>query len=245
MSTSVAMDTWYETLDMGDGITRIRERYVPAEVRCNMWLIRGRDRDVLIDTGFGLRPLRSEIAALRERPVVAVASHTHFDHIGGHGQFAQRLVHRAEAAVLAHPDDHETVWDLYRHTLRLDVAPWEGFDLEAWSVPPAPATGVLDHGDVVDLGDRHLEVFHLPGHSPGSICLFEAASRTLFTGDVLYDGVLFDHLHHCDPQVYRHSLAALLEIPAETFHGGHETSFGRDRAERLVADYLETSRRVS
>ena len=39
---------WYETLDFADGITRVRERFIDGEVRCNMWHVRGRDRDVLV-----------------------------------------------------------------------------------------------------------------------------------------------------------------------------------------------------
>jgi glyoxylase-like metal-dependent hydrolase (beta-lactamase superfamily II) len=41
---------------------------------------------------------------ITERPLVAVASHCHFDHIAGHHEFAERLVHRAEADILAAPD---------------------------------------------------------------------------------------------------------------------------------------------
>jgi len=40
-------------------------------------------------------------------------------------------------------------------------------------------------GDIIDLGDRAFEVLHLPGHSPGSIALFEAATKTLFSGDAI------------------------------------------------------------
>ena len=229
---------WYETAGCADGITRIRERWVSPMVRCNIWHVRGRRHDVVVDTGFGFRPLVDEVAALRERPVVAIASHTHFDHVGGHHQFAERWAHRAEADVLSDPDDHRTVWDLYRDDPLLERLPEPGFDTSAWTVAPAPVTRVLDHGDEIDLGDRVLEVVHLPGHSPGSICLLERATRTLFTGDVVYDGVFFDHLFHSDRELYRESLARLRELPADTFHGGHEDSFGRDTLERLIDDYL-------
>lgn len=232
------MGDWYETRDYRDAITRVRESHVIADVRCNMWHVRGRERDALIDTGFGLRPLLEEVAALRERPILAVASHTHFDHVGGHHQFDERLVHPAEAAILTSPTDHTTVWRPYRDQPVLRELPTEGFRMEEWSVEAAPPTRLIDDGDVIDLGDRVLEVFHLPGHSPGSVCLYEAATRTLFTGDVVYDGQLFDHLYSSDRDVYRESLARLLEIPADTYHCGHDESFGRDRLGDIVDDYL-------
>ena len=233
---------WFDTVDAGDGITLIRERFVPPDIRCNVWHVRGRTRDALVDTGMGLVSLVDELASLRERPVLAVATHTHFDHVGGHAQFTERLVHRAEASVLAAPDDRETVWDRYRGRVSLMPPADAVVDLAHWQVPAAPPTRVLDDGDVIDLGDRHLEVLHLPGHSPGSICLVEHATATVFTGDVIYDGMLFDRLHHSDPEVYRESLRRLLEVPARVYHGGHDTSFGRDRFEVLVDDYLNRRR---
>ncbi len=230
---------WYETRTYADGITRVRERFIDGEVRCNMWHIRGRDRDVLVDTGFGLRPLRDEIAALRERPVLAVASHSHFDHVGGHYQFDERLVHPAEAHILAAPTDDNTVWRGWETGSVVLAEPEPGFDQLQWHVPAAPATRLVDEGDVIDLGDRVLQVLHLPGHSPGSIGLYEAATRTLFTGDVIYDGELYDWLYHSDREQYRETLARVRELPADTFHCGHEESFGRDRLIDLVDAYLE------
>ena len=194
---------WYETRTYADGITRVRERFIDGEVRCNMWHIRGRDRDVLVDTGFGLRPLRDEIAALRERPVLAVASHSHFDHVGGHYQFDERLVHPAEAHILAAPTDDNTVWRGWETGSVVLAEPEPGFDQLQWHVPAAPAT------------------------------------RTLFTGDVIYDGELYDWLYHSDREQYRETLARVRELPADTFHCGHEESFGRDRLIDLVDAYLE------
>jgi glyoxylase-like metal-dependent hydrolase (beta-lactamase superfamily II) len=47
---------------------------------------------------------------------------------------------------------------------------------------------------VIDLCDRVFEVLHLPGHSPGSIGLWERQTGTLFSGDAIYDGPLLDEL---------------------------------------------------
>ena len=43
-----------------------------------------------------------------------------------------------------------------------------------YEVPAAPATRIVAGGDVIDLGNRHFEVIHTPGHSPGGIALWEA-----------------------------------------------------------------------
>ena len=52
-----------------------------------------------------------------------------------------------------------------------------GYSSEAYRVTPAPATRLLAEGDTIDLGDRHFTVLHTPGHSPGSIALWEVGAR--------------------------------------------------------------------
>jgi len=232
---------WYETFPCSDGVTLIRETHVNPDVRCNIWHVQGRDRDLLVDSGLGVAPLRIELAGISGRPLLAVASHTHFDHIGGHHEFEHRLCHPAEAGILSEPDGDNTVWTSYQPRLEIDevmsALPRPGFRLVDYRVRPAPPTRLIDEGDVLDLGNRNFRVFHMPGHSPGSICLFESATATLFAGDVLYDGELLDNLYHSDPEVYSETLARLREIPAETFHCGHYASFGRQRMLELIDVY--------
>ena len=74
---------WYETIPFSDGVTLIRELHVAPWLRCNIWHVRGRDRDLIIDTGMGLRPFKTELASLLDQPVTAVVTHSHFDHSGG------------------------------------------------------------------------------------------------------------------------------------------------------------------
>ena len=234
-------ESWYASRRVSDGVTLIWEQHVSPDLRCNIWHVQGRDSDLLVDSGLGLVSLREQVSALSGRPVLAVASHTHFDHIGCHHEFEQRLCHPAEAEVLERPSARNTVWAEYSAsqlgTNPLRALPRAGFDLAGYRVEPAPATRLIDEGDEVDLGDRLFRVFHMPGHSPGSLCLYEAATRTLFTGDVLYDGELLDTLYHSDREAYRETLARLTEIPAEVFHCGHFASFGRTRMLELVAAY--------
>ena len=101
-------------------------------------------------------------------------------------------------------------------------------------MPPAGSTGV----DVIDLGNRCFEVLHLPGHSPGSIGLWEASTGTLFSGDAAYDGALLDTLPESDITAYIASMKRLRALPVTVVHGGHEPSFGRERLRQLADDYL-------
>jgi glyoxylase-like metal-dependent hydrolase (beta-lactamase superfamily II) len=235
---------WYETKNFSDEITLILESHVNPELRCNIWHVRGKTRDLLVDSGMGFVSLRESISALNERPVAAVASHTHFDHIGAHDEFDQRLCHPLEAEIMARPTNDATLWTMYHAEYQvgptLSALPHAGYDLDKYAIQPAPPTQLIDEGDEIDLGNRLFRVFHMPGHSPGSLCLYEEQTRTLFTGDVLYDGELLDMLHHSDIGLYRETMARLREFPADVFHCGHNASFGKTRAVELIDQYLES-----
>ena len=74
---------WFATKRIGDGVTWITEPHSERMVRCNIWHVRGRERDMLIDSGLGIASLREGAAEVFEHDVTAVATHAHFDHIGG------------------------------------------------------------------------------------------------------------------------------------------------------------------
>jgi len=230
---------WYQVERLGGGVSLIRERHVAPWLRCNMWHLAGRERDLLIDSGLGLRPLKETVAALTGRPVTLISTHCHFDHIGGAHEFHERLGHRAEAPVHAEPTGDNTGGaGTFVRAEAFEALPYGGFEATDFTLRAAPLTGYLDEGDILDLGDRAFAVLHLPGHSPGSIALYEASSRTLFSGDVVYDGALFDTVYHSDRALYRESLARLKELAVETVHAGHYASFGPARLGEIVDRYL-------
>lgn len=242
--SEVAPGPWYEISKVDHGLSRILESHVAPWMRCNMWLIHGRERNLLIDSGMGLRPLKSEIAALGEKPIAMVCTHCHFDHIGCAHEFETRLGHQSEAADYAAPDLNRSCAASWIGAELLTALPYEGYDLHSFLLTPAPLTGFLDEGDVLDTGDRVFNVFHLPGHSPGSIALYEKATRTLFSGDVIYDGMLIDTAWHSNPDAYEASLRRLKELPVNVVHAGHEPSFGRERLHELIDSYLSGGQRM-
>ena len=79
---------------------------------------------------------------------------------------------------------------------------------------------------------------HLPGHSPGSIGLWEPATGLLFSGDALYDGPLLDQLDGSDTEAYVRTMQRLRQLPVTVVHAGHEASFGRERLVALCDAYL-------
>ncbi|SJM34543.1 MBL fold metallo-hydrolase [Mesorhizobium delmotii] len=234
---------WYETIRMADGVTLIHEPWIKPFFRCNLWHVRGRDHDLLFDTGLGHFSLRRHVPLVTERKLTCVASHTHFDHIGCHHEFPDRCVHAAEAEILADPRNEWTVADRYATEAMFDGMP-QGWDTARYRILPAPADRLLGEGDVVDLGDRAFEVIHTPGHSPGGIALYERKTGILLSGDIVYDGPLIDDVYHSAVDDYVETLLRMRELKVAVVHGGHFPSFGRVRYHQLIDEYLAQKRQA-
>jgi glyoxylase-like metal-dependent hydrolase (beta-lactamase superfamily II) len=235
-------EQWYASAAHPGGVTHIFEPYIDVFYRCNIWHVRGRDRDLLFDSGSGVVSLIKQFPWLGLRPLLAVASHTHFDHIGNHFEFTDRACHTLEAHILAAPTADATLATRYAKLEMFERLPPGGFDAASYRVHPAPATRMLEQGDIIDLGDRHFEVLHVPGHSPGSIALWEPVRGLLLSGDAVYDGPLIDDAFHSNAEDYVASMQRLRELPVSVVHGGHYPSFGRERFRALIDDYVRGRR---
>ena len=230
---------WYTVTRFSDDIRLISELHITEFYRCNIWHVRGSRSDALIDSGMGVVSLREHIPLVSEKQTVAIASHTHFDHIGCHHEFVDRCVHTAEADLLARPTRQNTLADPYVKDDIFTALPPQPYESSTYAVKAAPATRLLEDGDVIDLGNRILEVIHTPGHSPGGIALWESATRTLFSGDIVYDGPLIEDTYHANAADYISSMKRLLTIPLDTVHGGHFGSYGRERHRQIIRAWLE------
>ena len=244
-------DRWFEHETVDDGVLRIREPHVDPFLQANLFLVRGRDRDLLVDTGLGIGSLRGELAELFERATIALATHRHFDHTGGLHEFDEVVVHRDDAEAVANAEGFASlaIEDYPPEELSgydppeslLTALPHERYELASYGVTAVTPTRVVEEGDEIDLGDRRFEVLHLPGHTPGEIGLWEESTRTLFSGDCVYEsGILLDGLPESDIPDYVRSMQRLREVPVRIVHGGHDDSFGRDRLLELIDGYVRT-----
>ena len=246
-------EEWFRRRTIDACVTLLWEPQVIELMRCNIWHVRGRDRDLVIDTGMGVVSLVEAAEDLFDRPITAVATHGHDDHIGNHAEFKDVVAHPLEAPLLADPPlrtlDVLQAWG--REAIdRLTAMGYEmsdpyfvtalpaGFAFETYRQNAAPVTRLIDEGDIVDTGDRQFEVLHLPGHSPGSIGLWEHHTGTLFSGDAIYDGPLLDELPESNIADYCATMERLLRLPVTVVHAGHDPSFGRDRLQELATNYL-------
>ncbi|MDR0468661.1 MAG: MBL fold metallo-hydrolase [Peptococcaceae bacterium] len=125
------------------------------------FLFVGKDKAMLVDTGFGNGDLKAAVESLTSLPVMLVNTHADGDHILNNKQFGPAHMSPAE-------------YDRYHQSA----------DKKA---PVAP----LWEGDVIDIGGRSFEVVLIPGHTPGSIVLLDAENRLLIGGDSITAGLIF------------------------------------------------------
>lgn len=233
-------DEWYRLSDAGDGVTRITEPYVDPYYSANLYFVRGRDRDLLVDAGMGILPLTPVLPLTQGKPVLALATHIHVDHVGALHEFANRAGLAAETELYETMPDEATYAEEYREreapVTRLPVPGWKITD---YRLQPAPLTLPLQEGDRVDLGDRSFAVLELPGHSP-CIALFDEANGVLFAGDAIYDDLLLDDMPCSDKVAYRATMRRLIEeVDAKVVFGGHGEPFDGERMRQIARNYLE------
>lgn len=202
------------------GVTRLSEKIVSDAERSFFYLVEGKNADCLIDGGWGFC---TTLGALRHdpaKPLIGIATHSHFDHIGLLHLVDRRLGHATEAAIFAEPDPIATQALPYLDG-RPVLAGGESIAAASVSQAPCPLDALLDDGDVVDLGGCRLTVLHTPGHSPGSLSLLDADAGLLFAADVVHDGHIWDDIFGADQQALLMSHARLAEVDFVRALPGH------------------------
>lgn len=151
----------------------------------------------------------------------AVATHIHWDHIGGHKYFSDFYAHEAELNWLngEFPLNMDTIREMVVD--RCDLP--DGYVVSSYEFFQGTPTRVLHDGDCIDLGGRTITVFHTPGHSPGHMCFLERKTGYLFTGDLVYKDTLFAYYSSTDPQAYLKSLETIALLPVRRVFPAHHT----------------------
>jgi len=175
--SSPASEEWFR-------VTQVAERVwaIDDHGSDKMYLIEGRDKALLVDTGLGVGDLAKCVQSITKLPLTIVNTHGHTDHAGGNYPFK---------TVYAHPMDFDGIRQFGNREYRRRTAQnmLKGSPItdpvlsESHESLPAPSLVPVKDGTTFDLGDRKLEVIEVPGHTPGSICILDPARKLLFAGD--------------------------------------------------------------
>jgi glyoxylase-like metal-dependent hydrolase (beta-lactamase superfamily II) len=231
---------WFRKRTPAEWLTIYDEPYVNEYLRANMYLVRGRDADLLVDTGMGVFRLSEEIEIRPGKPLIALATHIHVDHVGSLHEFEQRAGPSYSAAQFASMPEAATYASSFGALAEpVSQLPWPGWTVATYAITPAPLTRPLSEGDRLELGDRTFRVLHLPGHSPDSIALLDERDGIFFSGDAIYDDLLIDDLPDSDRAAYRAAMTRILDLPARMGFGGHGEPFDGQRMREIASGYIE------
>ena len=213
------MKDWF-TIDQVDESTYIISEYHHWE-ETHCYLLIGSERALLIDTGLGVCNIYEQVRRLTDKPVTAVATHIHWDHIGGHKYYQEFYAHEAELDWLngRFPLPLQAVKNMVTDRCELP----EDFCIDGYAIFQGKPGRLLDDGDTIDLGGRTIQVLHTPGHSPGHLCFWEDEKGYLYSGDLVYEGTLFANYPSTDPQSYLTSLEKIALLPVKQIFPGHHS----------------------
>jgi glyoxylase-like metal-dependent hydrolase (beta-lactamase superfamily II) len=225
------------------GIYEIRESLAPVfhtpETWVSLYLLvdpTGREKPALVDSGVPRSTqtvILPALAALNVAPqdlAVVVNTHSHHDHAGSNVQLRQAT----GCQVWIHEDDGPAIE--------------RGSNFGEEPVLPHRADRLLRDGEVIRLAGRDYQVVHIPGHSPGSIGLYDRQRRIFFSGDAIQaQGTTTQGIAGAqDREGYYRSLDRLDALPIDHLLAAHPYLPFTDshvHPERDVRRYLAESRR--
>ncbi|GMQ62140.1 MBL fold metallo-hydrolase [Vallitalea maricola] len=211
------MSDWF-TIEQIDKDTHIISEYKHWE-ESHAYLLNGATYSLLIDTGLGIMNIYNEVVKLTDKPIIAVATHVHWDHIGGHEYFPDFYVHENEVNWLA--GEFPLTMEQIKAFVVEDCKLPENFNIDDYRFFQGTATRVLKDNDIINLGGRTIQVLHTPGHSPGHMCFYEKEKEYLFTGDLVYKGTLFAYFPSTDPEAYLLSIERVASFPVKRVFPAH------------------------
>ncbi len=166
----IRLNGQYVAEKIADSTYRIDESGV-----ANCYLLLGREKALLIDTGCGAGNLKEAVSKLTDKPIIVAVTHRHPDHAGGAWQFGTYYVHE---------DDNRTIYGMMslpmvsRRMLKILGATIDGnLKRKRYKIL------TMKDGHKFDLGNRTIEVKSVPGHTKGSVIFLDKEAKLMFTGD--------------------------------------------------------------
>jgi glyoxylase-like metal-dependent hydrolase (beta-lactamase superfamily II) len=245
-------ENWFVKTQINESVTLIEQRHVHPFLQANIWHVRGTDRDVLIDSGLGVVPLKEHLIRWFGREPVLALTHAHLDHMGSAYEFSECWAHSLEPVsnpgnaslggeeCLRHLGVQQKELLVSMPPLLIESLPYAGYQPSDYRLRPGKVTRALHDEDTIDLGDRVFHVCHMPGHSPGSIGFYDRKNLALFSGDVIYDDELVDYVSGSNVNDYVITMRRLKTLPVSEVYPGHCGIFGRTRMIEIATTYTES-----
>lgn len=180
---------WFEVYKLTDNTYAIYEPNQWQEAIS--YLLIGSERAMLVDTLQGISDLKYVVDQLTDLPIVVINTHSHYDHVSSNHQFdtvyglnTPYTVNNANGhsnAEIGASVTPETIWKNLPKNFAFEFYESKAYEIDKF---------VVD-GEIIDLGNREIEVTFIPGHSPDSVILVDKKNRMMMTGDSFYPAPIY------------------------------------------------------
>jgi hydroxyacylglutathione hydrolase len=192
---------------------------VETSDKTTMYILEGTEKSLLIDTGTNCKNLKKIVRQITDKPLYVVITHVHIDHAGNLNYFDSVYFHPADTVLLP------------------QLKPYPG------------KINYLADGDIFDLGNKKIEIVHMPGHTPGSIVLLDRQKGNCYSGDAFGSGQVWMQLRpHVSMQVYAQScqrMEKLMESGISRIYCGHYPYIKRALGKNYISDMRELAEKLS
>ena len=146
-----------------------------------MYVIEGKNKVALIDTGLGIGDLKGYVEKISKKPIVVLITHGHVDHASGTAQFDDVYMSKKDNALFR---EHTAMGNRQGYTGACNPA-WAKTLTDANYLPGDDPDRFKDlkEGMSFDLGGVHLDIYDLPGHTQGMTAILIRENRALISGD--------------------------------------------------------------
>lgn len=206
-----------------------------------IYLVEGKEKAAVIDTGAGFGNLKNVIETLTDLPYVVLNTHGHVDHAGGNHAFGQAYISEKDY-FMVEPDYITRGWeDFVCKTKKEPGFYGEPYMKKDW-IPGNFERIPLKAHQVFELGDRTLEVLCTPGHTPGSVVFLDRANKLLFSGDsVVSTPILIFDTYSASVKEYKEALKELDKEDFELIFPGH---FLRPVGKKVLHDLIVCAEKI-
>lgn len=231
------MNSWF-TIEQIDHDTFVISEYKHWE-ETHCYLLCGKQKAILIDTGLGVSNIKEIVDSLTELPIIVVTTHVHWDHIGGHKHFEIIAVHEAEKDWLS--VKFPIPLQMIKNNLLCKPCDFPlNFNIDRYQIFQGVPQMLLHDEDFIDLGERNLVVIHTPGHSPGHCCFYEPDRKYLYSGDLIYSGCLDAFYPTTDPFLFWQSVKKMKSLEIKRLlPAHHQLNISVDIIERIEKAFSE------
>ena len=183
-------------------------------------IIIGDNKALVLDTGYGLEKIYSEVRKITNLPLLVINSHGHMDHTGGNYLFSEVYIHSLDYELVKKHNSLAWRKKNIASARSMNVLPTD-FDEEAYLSKEEGNLKFLDDIKIFDLGGKTIEVIHTPGHTAGSISLYCKEKKIMITSDAIIQYVWLFLAESTSVKDYIESIEKVLKYDFDYFLVGH------------------------